>query len=84
MEEKITEIISKYKGQSIDFALEFEKSGGNLPKQLADLFVSEMANQIKQEKFKFINDLEQLILVWNNNVLMGKLQAKRDEIESSY
>ena len=81
MEDRIKEILEAYKGQTVEFALEFEKEGGTLPQQLAKLYLSEMANQVKEEKMKFINELEQLVLVWNNNVLMGKLQAKRDEVE---
>ena len=81
MEAKIIEILQKYAGQQVEFAITFEKTGGTLPQQLVKVFESEYKQAIREEKEKFIGELEQLILVWNNNVLMSKLQAKREEIE---
>lgn len=81
MEDSIKKVLEQYKGQTIEFALEFEKSEGTLSQQLAKVFVLEMANKVKQEKLKFINELEQMVLVWNNVVLLGKLTAKREKLD---
>lgn len=81
IEEKIIEILQKYGGQQVEFAITFEKSGGTLPQQLAKLFIAETKQEIRKEKEKFINELEQMVLVWNNNVIMSKLTAMREQIE---
>ena len=81
LEEKIIEVLRHYGGQQVYFAITFEKSGGTLPKQLVTLFESEFKQAIRKEKDKFINELEQMVLVWNNVVLMGKLTAFREQIE---
>lgn len=81
MEEKLNNLLSRYKGQSFDFALEIEKEGKTLPQHLTALFEAEMASKVRKEKESYINTLEQLVLVWNNNVLMGKLQSMRDQLE---
>lgn len=81
MLDKITEIVAKFKGNDIEFALTFGGNGGTLPEQLETLFLEETKQLVRKEKEKIINDLEQHILVWNNNVLMGKLAALRVKIE---
>lgn len=81
MEAKVIEILQRYGGQQVEFAITFEKTGGTLPQQLVKLFESEYKQVVRKEKDKFINELEQMILVFNNNVVMSKLSAMRDKIE---
>lgn len=81
MEEHIIEILRKYQGQQVEFAITFEKSGGTLPQQLIKLFEEEYQRTLRKEKEKFINELEQMILVYNNVVLLSHLKELRDNLE---
>lgn len=81
MQDRIRAICLGYQGKQVEFAVDFEQSGGTLVQQLEKLFQEEYKQVVRKEKEKFINDLEQLILVYNNNVLMSHLQGMRDQIE---
>lgn len=81
MIDEITKVLQKYQGQQVEFAIEFEKEGGTLPQQLAKLFEREHQKMSRNDKEKYINELEQMVLVWNNNVIMSKLKEMRDKLE---